>query len=541
MRVKILQLKPKLGNVEENCANLIFHSKQAASEMVDLICLPECFLTGYPLEDHLLFPNIYSDIQKAIEYTVKCSKSLKNLNIALPTPVIEGSKRYNAIVFIKEGKIIGKLTKFKLPNYGVFDEERYFKAKPNSTNVININGKQVLFLICEDIWHNSYVKNLQKNYFDYTICINASTFECDKLKKRLSRAKLFLGKPFVYINQVLAKDELLFDGSSFVLNAKGERVLQMKSFEEDIKTVNLLQLPKKITLKDDENLYKALVFGLKEYTLNNGFKGILIGLSGGIDSALCAKIAIDAVGTENVEAIYMPSTVSSKESEKDVMDFVKLNKIHLQIIPISQAFNHFKAEANLKKDISLQNLQSRIRGLILMSISNEGGKILITTGNKSEVGIGYCTLYGDTNGGYNPIKDIYKTEVFKLAKQINKTKKVFPKNIIEKPPTAELKHNQTDEASFGMPYKVLDYIIKQYVEEKADIKFISTNIVKNGLFKIAESFRRQNSLKPLNAEELVLFVISLIKSSQFKRMQSPPGAKVSKCGFGRDWRFGSSM
>jgi NAD+ synthase (glutamine-hydrolysing) len=539
MKIRICQLKPKLNDLEFNFFKIASEVKIAALENCKIICFPESILTGYPMEDKLYSSSLTKDIEYFINKIILLTLEFKNLYVLIGTPF----EKSNLIFIIKNGKIVKQAIKNDLPNYGVFDEKRYFKPG-NKPCVIKIEGLKILLPICEDIWSLEYISKAVQLKPDLIICANASPFEREKFEERLLRARAFKNIPFIYVNQVLAVDEIIFDGRSFVLNKRGKITHAFKAFTEESMTLDLNKDQIFInTYKPLELLYKGLVFGLQEYLKAHNFKGVLLGLSGGIDSALVAKIALDALDANKVQCYFLPSKISSSESRNDALNFCKLNNLILKEIDISESRQVISETVfGNKKPLELtdENLQARIRGLILMTLSNESGNMLLTTGNKSELAIGYCTLYGDMNGGFNPIKDLYKTEVFELCHFLNKRSDIFPSNILNKKPTAELKINQTDESSIGMPYASLDFILLNLIENSLSFGKIASLMQKNNLYKKVEKFRKDNSLSKANAEDLVKRVLHLLKSAEYKRYQSAPGTKISKRAFGRDWRYGLS-
>ncbi len=540
MKIHLVQARPKVGDLEFNTSKILLECELASKENCDLICFPELFLIGYPIEDRILFQDFKTSVQKCIKKIVKKSLDFKLLQIALPCPVFEKGRLFNSILLIENGKVIAKIHKNSLPNYGVFDEKRYFSTG-NSVKIREIKGKKVLFAICEDIWSEKYLKKALELKPNLVVAINASPFERGKFQKRVSKMAQFKCQA-IYLNQVLGYDELLFDGGSFCLNSKGEITFLMPFFQEESKVFEITENPCKInTFNEMEITYNALVFGLQEYLRVNSISQVVLGLSGGIDSAFCTKIAIDAIGRENVFPVLLPSHISSMESKNDATTFLKINGLSAKEIPIKEIFDVAKQKIGNLHGLAVQNLQSRIRGLILMGISNQTGAMVLTTGNKSELAIGYCTIYGDMNGGFNPIKDVFKTDIFALCRFLNLKNDVFPLNMLVKSPTAELAEAQTDETSFGLPYKVLDFILQKIIEEKAKINDISREISTNGFLKTANDFRVENNFKSFTANEMTEYVMQMLKKAQFKREQAVCGSKISACSFGRDWRFGIKM
>jgi NAD+ synthase (glutamine-hydrolysing) len=537
MKVRIVQGKPTIGNVELNLAKILSEMEVAFKENADFIAFPELFLTGYPLEDRIFLEDLKVQVKLGIKKILKISLNFENLHILLPTPLFQKSV-FNAVLLIKNGKILQTIKKLCLPNYGVFDEKRYFQigTKPQ---IFKFKNEKILISICEEIWNENYIKLAKKLKPDFIFSINASPFEVGKFQKRIEKASNLNAK-IIYVNQVLGYDEIIFDGRSFAVSEAGEMLLELPAFEEISCSFNFSKTKILPALYNLDLLYKALVFGLSEYISKNGFKGILLGLSGGIDSALCAKIALDAVGSENVLPVFLPSKISSNESKKDALEFIKLNSLTAKEIPISEIILEFHKSLGNLSGLSNQNLQSRIRGNILMALSNETRKMLITTGNKSELAVGYCTIYGDMNGGFNPIKDLFKTQIFELCHFLNTKEKVFPTNMLQKAPTAELEAGQTDETSFGMPYLALDFILKFIIEEKISTKELE-NLASQNILNEVNKFRKANKMSTLTAKETVKKVQTMLQKAQFKREQAVVGTKISTVSFGRDWRFGTTF
>ncbi len=536
MRIHLFQGTPKINDITSNLSVILREIEIGANANASVICFPESFLTGYPMEDRIFYKDLKERINLAINAVLQKSKEFGKAVITLSTPLFEGERIFNAVLMLQNGNILGILKKQNLPNYGVFNEKRYFASSNEEIQVFNVGSKSLVFAICEDIWSDEYVAKVNNLNPDLVIVLNASPFERGKFEKRLERVRK-LKSSAIYLNQVLGYDEIVFDGRSFGTLQNGKIAFVMNAFMEENFTYTL-NTECDFKIEDELHItYNALVFGLKEYCVQNGISKLLIGLSGGIDSALCTKIALDAVG--DVIPVMLPSRISSEESKKDALDFIKMHGLEHLEIPIIETLNAVQSlfEKGLKP-ISLQNLQSRIRGLILMTLSGETGRMLLTTGNKSELSVGYCTIYGDTNGGFNPIKDLFKTEVFEICKFLNAKSSIFPINIINKLPTAELEMGQTDETSLGMPYEVLDFILKMLIEDKEDVKVIAQIIQNNRLMQIANQFRVKSHLPALTSLEIVDYVFTLLKNAQFKRSQAPVGTKISPCAFGRDWQFG---
>lgn len=537
MKIALCQINSTVGDITGNAKKILdFHHRAVRQFGANLTIFPECALPGYPAEDLLLRESF---IQKNMECLKKLALQIKNSFSIVGFVNKEHGKFYNSAALLGSSKILELYSKQALPNYGVFDEKRYFQAGHKTKN-FKILKFPIGISICEDIW----VKRnpdiwIEQSKLGAKILVNISSspFYAGKFNVRLKLLKKIVkesGCPLIYVNLVGGQDELIFDGRSMALDHKGKISCLAKSFEEDIKIVEV-EVSKKSNLsfsavetnkenlsQDVEEIYRALVLGAKDYVEKNHFKSVLIGLSGGIDSALTACIAKAALGREQVIGVTMPSRYSSKETYSDAKKIAENLKIKFLEIPIENIFKtyletlapHFK---DLKPDITEENLQSRIRGTILMALSNKFGSLVLTTGNKSEISVGYCTLYGDTAGGFSVLKDVPKTLVYKLADFINEKEgeEIIPITTIKRAPTAELKTNQKDQDSLP-PYELLDKMIQFYVEEDKGYK----DLLKKG-FK----------------NELTSKVIKLIVSNEYKRRQSPPGIKITPKSFGKDRRM----
>lgn len=513
MKILLCQMHVKTGALEENFEVIKNYYEQAIQDKSDLCVLPELSLTGYLADDLFLKDSFIKNISQYIDNLVKLTKQTCLL---IPAPVNENGKLYNAVIAAQNGKIIGKTYKHKLPNYGVFDEKRYFT--PGEPQIININGHKIGAPICEDIWSHHVCEELQSQGAELFITINASPFEEEKIEKRIEQAKRVFkdtNLPILYCNQIAAQDGIVFDGNSFCFD--GDLKFIGKAFEENIQIIeiNSKKFYPQTTYNSSsfyDNIYKALVFGARQYVRENGFEKIILGLSGGFDSAMVAAIAVDALGSENVSSLMLPSKFTSEQSIKDAKQVSDILKISLKTIPIDDAFESLlnSIEKIDPGSLAYQNLQARIRGAILMAESNRTGAILLTTGNKSEYATGYATIYGDMNGGFNPIKDIYKSDLYELAKY----KKLIPQNILEKEPSAELSKDQKDTDSLP-DYKILDQILKLYIEQDQSHEEISKKF----------------------PADLVAKVIKLVKNSEFKRRQAAPGIKISSRNFEKDRRM----
>ncbi|MBF0478261.1 MAG: NAD+ synthase [Candidatus Omnitrophica bacterium] len=545
LRVALAQINPTLGAFENNQKRMQGFLELAQKQEADLIIFPELVICGYPPEDLLYQEQFFKDNQSALKNFAK--------NVTGITAVVgfvdQDAKGhlYNAAALIAEGKVQGVYHKHCLPNYGVFDEKRYFKIGTQNL-MFGIGDTCAAVNICEDIWDDKGPWNEQiKAGAKLIINISASPYEMQKLddRKKMLKRCAGLGAHVCYVNLVGGQDELVFDGNSMVMDSQGKTIAQARSFEEDllvvdvkvpavrklpvkaVKSFNKINLKKKVTLskcviaKVDPiaEVYKALVLGTRDYVHKSGFKKVVIGISGGIDSALVACIACDALGQDNVVGISMPSRFNSDETKSDARTLAHHLKMNFKQISIERVVGAFDTILDndfykMPKGLAEENIQARIRGNILMAFSNKFGWLVLTTGNKSEMGVGYCTLYGDMCGGYAVIKDVPKILVFKLARYCNSQTLRIPQSIIDRPPSAELRPNQKDQDSLP-PYDVLDAIMEQYVEQHQSYK----NIIKK--------------FDP----EIVKQVIRLIDRSEYKRRQAPPGIKITSRAFGKDWRL----
>tara|TARA_Y100001970_G_scaffold71619_1_gene90939 strand:+ start:1033 stop:2682 length:1650 start_codon:yes stop_codon:yes gene_type:complete len=538
MKIFLAQLNNIVGDIEGNLNKAIDVLEEAKKLDSDLVVFSELYLSGYPPEDLVLKTSFVSACNSALDLIIKCSEE-KQLGLIIGLPIYEKNRLFNAAAIIDKGRLIGFSKKVNLPNYSVFDEKRVF-SKNDAPKIFDFRGVKLGVPICEDIWMDNVCRELKDQGCNLIISPNGSPFDKYKINQRkiiIEDRVTDVQIPFIYVNQVGGQDELVFDGSSLVMNGNKEIVFEAPSWDEnksvvefDIDQNNFKNLHfDKAKTSDLENIYMATVIGLRDYVTKNNFPGVILGLSGGIDSAFCAAVAVDALGKDKVNAYMLPSVYTSKDSLEDAEDCAKRLEIQLDSISIGSTFSSL--EESLKKlfrglptDITEENLQSRIRGTILMAISNKKGKMLITTGNKSEVSVGYSTLYGDMNGGFNPIKDIYKTELYALAnwRNVNVPQKVLlpkkdiiPETIINKEPTAELRDNQKDTDSLPS-YDQLDQILEGLIEYELS----TSDLEKKG-------FSREEIKK----------VENLLYISEYKRRQSAPGVKISLRNFGRDRRY----
>ncbi len=538
MKILLAQLNNIVGDIKGNTSKALEILNKAKKENIDLVVFSELFLSGYPPEDLVLKRSFIKKCRISLDELTEFTNK-KNLGFLIGLPILEDSNLYNAAALVDNGKVIGFAKKINLPNYSVFDEKRVF-AKGKDSETFNFRGTEIGIPICEDIWEKDVCGDLKKQGCDLLISPNGSPFDkykIDQRKKIITERVSETETALIYVNQVGGQDELVFDGNSLAINSNKEFVFEAPAWEESLNILEfdekskvlVSQSSKKEKCSDIENIYLATVIGLRDYVEKNRFPGVILGLSGGIDSALCAAIAVDALGEERVSSFMLPSIYTSDESFNDSKECAKRLGISLETISIEKTFESInlsleKTFKGYSEDITEENLQSRIRGTLLMAVSNKKGQMLLTTGNKSEVSVGYSTLYGDMNGGFNPIKDIYKTEVYELAKWRNtnipnnvygKNKDIIPIEIITKEPTAELREDQKDSDSLPS-YEELDKILEGLVEYELSTK---------------ELEEKGFALESIKKVENLLYI------SEYKRRQSAPGVKISLRNFGRDRRY----
>jgi NAD+ synthase len=542
--ITLAQLNPTVGDTAGNAAKARKARAQAAADGADVVVLPELFIAGYPPEDLVLKPAFQMACRAEVEALARETAD-GGPAMLVGTPWVDHGKLYNACALLDGGRIAAIRFKVNLPNYGVFDEKRVF-ARGEVAGPVTIRGLRVGVPICEDTWmeesaeYEDVVETLTETGAEILIVPNGSPYARGKNDLRLNVQVARVTEshlPLVYLNQVGGQDELVFDGASFVLNGDRSLAVQLPSFAENITTITfektgdawrcsgpIAKLP-----EGDEGDYAACVLGLRDYVNKNGFPGVLMGISGGIDSALCAAIAVDALGADRVRGIMLPFRYTAQVSLDDADKLAKALGFRYEILPIADAVNGFEkilAETfkGLERDITEENLQARTRGTLLMAVSNKTGAMVVTTGNKSEMSVGYATLYGDMNGGFNPIKDLYKTQVFRISTLRNSWKpdgamgrdgEVIPNNIIIRPPTAELRENQTDQDSLP-PYEILDAILERLVEREQPLSEI-----------VADGFEK----------DVVTRIDRLLNIAEYKRRQAAPGVKVTRKNFGRDRRY----
>jgi NAD+ synthase (glutamine-hydrolysing) len=533
----IAQLNFVVGDLTGNAQKIIDAAQQASAQGAQLLVTPELALCGYAAEDLLLRPSFQQSVDIAFEQLLSASKAWPDmaLLVGYPQAVVGTRHRQNAAAWIANGKVQATYIKQALPNYGVFDELRYFTSGQQPC-VMELGGIQVGVLICEDAWLSGPAQAAQQAGAQMLLVLNASPYHLGKQAEReavLAQRVAETTLPVIYAHMVGGQDELVFDGGSFALNVGGSVACRAPSFEAELVTVTAQSQRGGVHLAgmvqasatENENLWKALVLGVRDYVQKNGFPGALLGLSGGIDSALVLAIAVDALGKDKVRTVMMPSPYTADISWKDAQEMADRVGVRHDVIDIAPQFEAFKSALasqfqGLPEDTTEENLQARIRGTLLMALSNKFGAIVLTTGNKSELATGYCTLYGDMAGGFAVIKDVLKTRVFELARWRNANDpfgtglEPIPERIITRPPSAELRPEQKDEDSLP-PYPVLDDIIARYVENDEPIEQI-----------IAAGHEREN----------VERVVRLIRINEYKRRQAPVGPRLSPRSFGKDWR-----
>ncbi len=541
LRIAVAQLNPIVGDIAGNLAKAREARADAARQGADLILFTELFIAGYPPEDLVLKPAFVAACERAVgEFAADTADG--GPGVIIGTPLKRKSGVHNSIVVADAGKVIAERFKLDLPNYGEFDEKRVFQAGPDMPGPVNFRGVRLGIPVCEDIWGELGVcETLAESGAEILLVPNGSPYYRGKVDVRqqvVIKQVVETGLPMLYANQLGGQDELVFDGASFGIQADRSLAFQMSQFEETLvvtewkrkgETWVCVDGPMSKIPEKEEADYRACMLGLRDYVNKNGFKNVVLGLSGGIDSAICAALAVDALGEERLRAVMMPYKYTSKDSLKDAEDCARALGCRYDIVPIFEpveGFSHALTQLfeGTKEGITEENLQSRARGTILMAISNKFGSMVVTTGNKSEMSVGYATLYGDMNGGFNPIKDLYKMQVYALSAWRNTTVppgalgpsgEVIPKNIIDKAPSAELRENQTDQDSLP-PYPVLDDILECLVENEMGVD----EIVKRG-----------------HDRATVARVEHLLYIAEYKRRQAAPGVKITRKNFGRDRRY----
>ncbi len=535
LTIAVAQLNPTVGDVAGNAEKARRAARAAAG--ADLVVFPELFIAGYPPEDLVLKPAFQEACRSAVQDLAR--ETAGGPALLIGTPWVEDGKLYNAVALLDGGEVAGLRFKVDLPNYGVFDEKRVFTPGP-MPGPVNFRGVRIGIPICEDIWGPEPVECIAETGGEILLVPNGSPYRRGVVNERLNVAVARVVEarlPLLYVNQVGGQDELVFEGASFALNADGALAAQLAAFREEVALTNWVRDGEAwrcegalAPIEEGEKAdYCACVLGLRDYVEKNGFAGVVFGLSGGIDSALCAAIAVDALGAHRVRAVMLPYRFTAQVSIDDAAQAARALGIQYDVVSIAPAVEGLEAAlastfTGLPRDVTEENLQSRARGTILMAISNKFGAMVVTTGNKSEMSVGYATLYGDMNGGFNPIKDLYKTEVYRLAHLRNSWKPawaqgpdgiVIPQSILTRAPTAELRENQTDQDSLP-PYDLLDAVLERLVEREEPVSRI-----------IAEGFDR----------DLVLRIERMLALAEYKRRQAAPGVKITLRNFGRDRRY----
>ncbi len=523
LRIALAQLNVCVGDVQGNVRQVVTAIQHAQEQGADLILLPELVLSGYPPEDLLYRPDFMAQMEQAV---ATIATYAQGITVILGAPLVRDGVLRNLACVLQDGQVTGEYAKQALPNYRVFDEKRYFTAG-NTPLVVAIAGVAVGILICEDIWRDEPLQATVAAGAQAVCVLNASPYRFDKPPERaalLQRQAAQHQCPIAYANLVGGQDELVFDGDAMLVDAAGNITFRAEAFSEGVfvqdwafTSANVPTLTEAPVLS---TIYRALVTGVRDYVRKNGFSGVLLGLSGGIDSALTLAIAVDALGAENVEAVMMPFRYTASMSVEDAKAQAAWLGVRYREIPIEPVFTAFAQQLapefeGKPADVTEENLQARIRGMLLMSLSNKHGKLLLSTSNKSESAVGYATLYGDMAGAYSPLKDVYKTQVYALSEYRNTLGQAIPQRVIDRPPSAELAPGQVDQDSLPA-YEVLDAILQRFIEGDQALEAI-----------VAAGFDLAT----------VRRVVNLVLLSEYKRRQAAPGVRITKRGFGKDWRY----
>jgi NAD+ synthase (glutamine-hydrolysing) len=529
MKIGLAQLNTRVGGIDENATKIIEAAQHARDEFgCDLLLVPELALSGYPPEDLLLHQGLRNRLDQALERIVA---EVRGIALYLGYPEYRDGAIFNAGAFIDNGEIRAIHRKLFLPNYAVFDEVRYFKPGKEPT-VVDFMGVRLGLIICEDVWEPMPCARTVAAGAQLMLVINGSPFHIRQQEARESllreRARAN-NVPIIYLNMVGGQDELVFDGGSFAVHASGDIAFRAQRFVEEIYAIEAAPEPDRVRIIDagieplgstEESVYRALVLGTRDYVTKNGFPGVVLGLSGGVDSALTLALAVDALGPERVHAVMMPSQYTSDMSLEDAAAQAELLGVRHSLLPIGPIYDAVigtlgELFEGLPIDSTEENIQARCRGILLMAISNKLGSMLLTTGNKSEMAVGYATLYGDMAGGFAPLKDCAKTLVYGLSRYRNRLSPAIPARVIEREPSAELRPDQRDSDSLP-PYDVLDPILEAFIEKDYSVE----QIAKLGFDR-----------------EMVVRILRMVKLAEYKRRQAPPGVRISKRAFGRDWRY----
>lgn len=529
LNVALAQLDLVVGGVADNAERIIETANRARDELdADLVVYPELALCGYPPEDLLFHSGLKHRVVAGLD---RIREEVRDIAVMVGFPEFDGDTIYNACVVFSNGRELARYRKQSLPNYSVFDEERYFESGRHAA-VFTLRGIRVGINICEDVWSRQPFAQARAAGAELVVAINGSPYNRssqqnreDIMRQRVAES----GIPAIYLNMVGGQDELVFDGGSFLMDAEGNVAHRAPSFRESLQSVRLSATPSgvepargriRVPMEPDESVYSALVCGTRDYVRKNGFPGIILGLSGGIDSALTAAIACDALGADKVRAIMMPFMYTSTMSQEDARQQADVMGIHYDVVPIGPIYDAVLAQLapalpGLEGGVTEENVQARCRGILLMAVSNETGRMLLTTGNKSEMAVGYATLYGDMAGGFAPLKDCSKSLVYRLARYRNTLGQVIPERVITREPSAELRPDQKDTDSLP-PYDTLDPILEAFMEEDLSVEEI-----------VSRGFERST----------VIRILELVKRNEYKRRQAPPGVRISRRAFGRDWRY----
>jgi NAD+ synthase (glutamine-hydrolysing) len=553
VRIGIAQINACVGDLKANAASVVSAAQAAYAAGASALLTPELILSGYPPEDLLLRPAFIAQVQAVAADLTQALAQFSGLHVVVGHPVMDGGVLRNAASVLLDGKVLDTYFKRELPNYSVFDEQRHF-VSVNRPLVFELKGVRFGINICEDIWFEQAPAAAAAAGAQVLLVPNASPFNLAKQSKRFEIAQQAVrqtGCSLIYANLVGGQDELVFDGASFALDKKGQLITRMADFTQALAFVDVNELGEVFAVSDttevggsvrgaklshlpsvanvhlqpeigtlEAQVWEALKLGVKDYVSKSGFKSIILGLSGGIDSAVVMAVAVDALGADKVHAVMMPSRYTADISQIDAQEMAKRLGVKYDVITISALAASFEQSLaplleGRAADTTEENIQARVRGTLLMALSNKFGHLVLTTGNKSELSTGYCTLYGDMAGGFAVLKDVAKTLVYRLARWRNRETEVIPDRIITRPPSAELRPDQTDQDSLP-PYEVIDAIIERYVEGNEPIQ----NMIDDG-FKVED----------------VNQIVRLIRINEYKRRQSPPGPRITGRAFGRDWRY----
>jgi NAD+ synthase (glutamine-hydrolysing) len=530
LRIALVQAGFMVGDVRGNAQRIVEFAAEARERLAaDCVVFPELALTGYPPEDLLLRPGFMREVELGLD---RICAGIRGIDAVVGAPILVDGHLYNAAVMIHDGERVAVYRKQHLPNYSVFDEKRYFDPGAQPC-LVNIRGWRVGLTVCEDMWQPGPIEQAAAAGAEIIININASPWHLGKreeredvLRRRIDSARV----PVIYANTVAGQDELVFDGQSFVMDADGSVTQRAPAWKEELVLVELepgrdgriKPVPANVAppLSEEESIYKALVLGVQQYVDRNGFDGVVVGLSGGLDSALTLAIAVDALGPQRVEALMLPSRFTADMSREDAAAEARALGVLYREISIEPAFEAFldllrDEFAGLAPDVTEENIQARCRGVILMAVANKKRRMVLTTGNKSEMAVGYATLYGDMAGGFAPIKDVPKTMVYRLAQYRNGLGQVIPQRVLDRPPSAELAPDQVDQDTLP-PYPVLDAILEMYVERD----MAPADIVAAGY-----------------DPDVVRRTVAMIDRNEYKRRQAPPGVRITRRAFGRDRRY----